>query len=227
MAGTTTIKATSQDGSGVVGEFELEVGKAVNPIVSINITSATGSPTVVVGDTLKLNASINPSNATKTDLVWSSSNKDVATMNQDGTVNPKKAGKTIITAASQDGSGINGTIEITVYDSDTAAINSAKAELTALLNQYAAKNPNTSSLTTAYATSIPVVEDPEDINSLPTGSKYVNKNDVAALNKAINDAYVVLNTSNDVTAIKNAITNFNNIVNGTNGTPGLVKIKTA
>ena len=54
---------------------------------------------------------------------------------------------------------------------------------------------------------------------------YVNASNVAALNKAISDAYNVLNTSNDVTVIKNEITNFNNIVNGINGAPGLVGVK--
>ena len=56
---------------------------------------------------------------------------------------------------------------------------------------------------------------------------YIEASNVTALNAAIDEAYRVLNASNDVTAIENAITNFKNKVNGTNGTPGLVGVKSA
>ena len=54
---------------------------------------------------------------------------------------------------------------------------------------------------------------------------YVEASKVTALNAAIDEAYRVLNTSSNVTEVRNEITNFKNTVNGINGAPGLVGVK--
>ena len=223
-AGTTTITAASQDGSNVNGTIELTVTAPEKKIESIEITSSTNSNTVKLGDTVTLTAKITPSDAYKQNLIWSSSNRDVATMKQDGTVNLKKAGTTIITAASQDGSGVNGTFQLTVQENDTTTLESAKAELTALLSKYAVKDQNT--LTTSYVTMLPVVEKAEDFTTLAPGAMYVEKANVAAFNTAINNAYNVLsNPNSDITAIENAKTAFNNAVSTlVKTTPGAVTL---
>ena len=225
-AGTTTITAASQDGSNVNGTIELTVTAPEKKIENIEITSSTNSNTVKLSDTVKLTATITPSDAYKQNLIWSSSNRDVATMNQDGTVNLKKAGTTTITAASQDGSGVNGTFQLTVQEKDTATLESAKAELTTLLSKYAVKDQSTPTAK-GYKLVIPTVSTAEDFNNVAVGKMYIEASNVTALNAAIDEAYRVLNASNDVTAIENAITNFKNKVNGTNGTPGLVGVKSA
>ena len=56
---------------------------------------------------------------------------------------------------------------------------------------------------------------------------YVEASKVTALNAAIDEAYRVLNTSSNVTEVRNEITKFKNTVNGINGAPGLVGVKSA
>jgi arabinogalactan endo-1,4-beta-galactosidase len=56
------------------------------------------------GGTYQLTATIAPSNATNTDLIWTSSNKKVATVSKNGLVKAKKIGKATITVATKDGS---------------------------------------------------------------------------------------------------------------------------
>lgn len=56
------------------------------------------------GGTYQLTATIAPSNATNTDLIWTSSNKKVATVSKNGLVKAKKIGKATITVTTKDGS---------------------------------------------------------------------------------------------------------------------------
>ena len=137
-----------------------------------------------------------------------------------GLITAKAAGVAVITVKTEDG-GKTATCTVNVSES----LESAKAELTALLNQYAVKEDQNTLTAGGYKLIIPTVTTADEFNNVTPGSMYVNASNVAALNKAISDAYNVLNTSNDVTVIKNEITNFNNIVNGINGAPGLVGVK--
>lgn len=56
-----------------------------------------------VGESLALNATINPSNASNQNLKWTSSDNTIATVSQTGLVTAKKAGKVTIMVASLDG----------------------------------------------------------------------------------------------------------------------------
>ena len=60
--------------------------------------------TINVGDTLRLNVTVKPNNATNKDIIWSSSNSAVATVDANGLVTGVAAGTTTISAQSQDGS---------------------------------------------------------------------------------------------------------------------------
>lgn len=64
------------------------------------------------GDTGKIIATIEPSNATNKNITWTTSNQDIATVNN-GVVTPLKEGKATITATTEDGK-ITATCEITV-----------------------------------------------------------------------------------------------------------------
>lgn len=66
--------------------------------VSLDKTSAE----LEVGDTLKLTATIEPANATNQNVSWSSSNVEVATV-ENGTVTAKAAGTAVITVKTADG----------------------------------------------------------------------------------------------------------------------------
>lgn len=56
-----------------------------------------------VGGTLKLTATIEPANATNQNVSWSSSDKNVATVDENGTVKAVAAGTAVITVKTADG----------------------------------------------------------------------------------------------------------------------------
>ena len=72
----------------------------------MHVTSVTVTPskhTMYVGDTYQLAYQVKPSSATDKNVIWSSNNKKVATVKNDGTVTAKSKGTTIITVKSVDG----------------------------------------------------------------------------------------------------------------------------
>ena len=68
--------------------------------VKLNKTSTT----IVKGNTEKLTATISPSDATNKDVIWSSSNTKVATVDASGNVKAIASGSTTITVTTKDGS---------------------------------------------------------------------------------------------------------------------------
>ena len=59
---------------------------------------------------------ISPSNATNQTLKWTSSNKKVVKVDEDGYVYIVDAGKAVITAMATDGSGVKAKCTVTVID---------------------------------------------------------------------------------------------------------------
>ena len=111
-AGKTTITATAQDGSGVVGKCSLTV---TDPVYVNEISI--GKPSIVLnkGNTHHLMATVYPSNATNTTVRWYSSKSSVATVNAyTGLVTAKSAGNATIYAAAQDGSNVRSGCTVTV-----------------------------------------------------------------------------------------------------------------
>lgn len=110
-AGTATITATAQDGSGKKGYCTITVNA---PIRVTGVEVCPTSLTLNVGDIEYLCASITPYNATNQTVTWCSSNESVATVGlYTGKVTAKKAGTTTITATTADG-GFQDCITITV-----------------------------------------------------------------------------------------------------------------
>lgn len=66
--------------------------------------------------TYSLNAKVSPSNASNQNLKWTSSNKKVVTVDQDGEITVVDAGKAVITARATDGSKKKATCKVTVID---------------------------------------------------------------------------------------------------------------
>lgn len=109
--GYATITAMALDGSEVEATCEVRV---VIPASSVTVNYNTVA--LLVGQTKKIKVSVKPDNATFKTATWSSSDGDIAVVDDDGTIIAKKAGSATITAEAKDNSGKKALIYVTVYD---------------------------------------------------------------------------------------------------------------
>ena len=93
-----------------------KVDLTVEAIPVTEITMNTASQEMNPGDHIQLVATVNPNNATNTDVVWESNNESVATVNETGYVTAVAVGGATITATAEDGSNVYGTCIITVVE---------------------------------------------------------------------------------------------------------------
>ena len=91
------------DGSKNEFTFKIDIdnGKIINNITGITLNETSKELDII--DTFQLIATIEPANATNTNIIWSSSNEEVATVNQKGLVTAKSIGETTITATTEEG----------------------------------------------------------------------------------------------------------------------------
>ena len=108
--GTATITCSAKDGSGVKATCQV----TVTPIMVSSITLNQSSCTIEENNTFQLVAVISPSNASNTNLTWTSSNTSIATVDSKGLVTAKGEGIATITCTSNDGSGVKATCIMTV-----------------------------------------------------------------------------------------------------------------
>lgn len=101
--GNAVITATAADGSGVSASCLVRV---VNPVSSIWIEPDTVR--MLVGDSQRVYAHIEPEDATVQDVTWVSSNEAVATVDESGEIFALGTGKCKVTAISADGNAIQG-----------------------------------------------------------------------------------------------------------------------
>ena len=107
--GTVTITATANDGQGAKATCQVEVKQQVTSI-ELNETEIT----LYVRDEETLEAKISPDNANDPSVTWSSSDPEVATVDQEGKVKGISKGEAVITATANDGSGVKAECKVTV-----------------------------------------------------------------------------------------------------------------
>lgn len=95
-SGSTIITVTTHNG--LKTEFFIEVETPVT-----NITLNSNEINLNPGGTFKLDATVNPSNASNKNIKWISANESIATVDQSGNVAADVAGTTYISAVSADG----------------------------------------------------------------------------------------------------------------------------
>lgn len=95
-SGSTIITATTHNE--LKTEFFIEVETSVT-----NITLNSNEINLNPGGTFKLDATVNPSNASNKNIKWISANESIATVDQSGNVTADVAGTTYISAVSADG----------------------------------------------------------------------------------------------------------------------------
>ena len=156
----------------------------VNPVADITLDKT--SLLIAVGKTETINASIMPLGATNKRLDWSTSNANIATV-EDGVVTAVGVGSAIITAAATDGSGVTATCRVTVTENKDAAI----AELQALVDRAQALYDNSA--------------EGENIGEYAPGAR-------AALLAVINSVKARISSTMDDSTINECTTQLNNAI---------------
>lgn len=77
---------------------------------------------LTIGSSETLVATIEPENAINKNVIWTSSDSEIASVDDNGNVIGKKAGKVTITVETTDGSNLTATAEVTVKETETGEI---------------------------------------------------------------------------------------------------------
>ncbi len=112
--GTSVVRATATDGSGIYAECTVTVEE-----VKVSSVTLPATKTIKEGSTTKLSATVLPSNADNKEVTWSVTSGSSVAVSTDGTVSTKSLGTSVVRATAKDGSGKYGECEITVVDKST------------------------------------------------------------------------------------------------------------
>ena len=115
--GNTTISCIAHNG--VSAQCEV----TVNPVMASGISLNQTESEMTVGEELQLTATISPENATGKTVTWTSSNENVAFVNESGLVTAVASGTCLITATANDGSGKKATCKVTVLKNNKLTVN--------------------------------------------------------------------------------------------------------
>lgn len=136
--GEATITCTANDGTGAFAKCKITVKKSFVPATSVTLNKTNAS--MEVGNSLKLTATITPANATYKNIIWVSSDEDVAEVSN-GIVTAVGPGNATITAISGDGNA------------------RAKCKVTVTYGTYALKDPTVKDQTVEGVTNYTEDED--------------------------------------------------------------------
>ena len=106
--GTTTITCTAHNG------VSAQCVVTVNPVLITNLTLNEVETELTVGEKTQLEATITPDNATDKSVTWTSTNENVAVVDENGLVTAVGSGSCMIKATANDGSGKSASCLVTV-----------------------------------------------------------------------------------------------------------------
>ena len=124
--GETTITATAADGSGISATCKIKVTPRLVTSIELGKEELTLEKTF----TAQLVATVLPEDADDRNVVWSSGNEEVATVDETGLITALKVGEASITATANDGSGVTATCVVTVTPKLAESISLNETELT-------------------------------------------------------------------------------------------------
>jgi len=126
-AGKATITVTTKDG-GYTAKAEITVKEGIVSVTGVSLNKTSLDLTVNASATLT--ATVKPSNATNKGVTWSSSDSSVATVDSNGKVTAKKAGKVTITVTTKDGQyKADCIVEVTKIDVTGVSLNKTSLDL--------------------------------------------------------------------------------------------------
>ena len=100
--------------------YPITDGNVIDSVSGVTVSgegvSADGKASLKVGETLSLNASVTPDSVADKTVQWTSSDEQVATVDEHGVVKGVKAGTVTITATSVADSSRSGSVEVTVAE---------------------------------------------------------------------------------------------------------------
>ena len=109
--GHTFIVVTSTDDDNKTATCDVIV-ESVVPVTSVKLNK--NELELAKGDSEQLTATVEPENATNKNVIWSSDNPSIATVDENGKVTAVNAGETTIYAHSEDNQYISNSCEVTV-----------------------------------------------------------------------------------------------------------------
>lgn len=108
--GSDTVLVSLDNGTSL--SIDVRVGVGVS---KLKLTHLSGNAiTLAKKQSRTIDVTVNPSNASVKELVWTSEDKTIATVNQKGKITGKKVGTTTVTVATTDGSNLQEKIKVTV-----------------------------------------------------------------------------------------------------------------
>ena len=145
----------------------------VKPVTDVELDQDTLS--LEVGKSSQLSAQVKPANATNKNVIWSSSNESVASVDENGMVTAMEAGEATITVTTEDG-GFTDTCSVTVTEGET--VNKAQLEAAIQEADKLVKDEYTADSWSAFEAAL-------------TDAKHVY-NDADATQKQVNEAVQML-----------------------------------
>lgn len=116
--GTVIARASATDGSGISQVFTINITNQLVPVSAISVKGTGGASIITdLGGILQLIATTIPENATNKTVIWSiENNTGQAVINSSGLVTALASGIVIARATSNDGTGVSGTLTITISE---------------------------------------------------------------------------------------------------------------
>ena len=112
--GQAVVRIEAADGSGVYGEYVVDIIQ-LPPTLVEKISLSADKDTIEIKETLKIKFEISPSDADNRAVIWSiTEGKDIADVDGNGKLTAKASGKVTVRATAADESGVYGEITITV-----------------------------------------------------------------------------------------------------------------
>ena len=126
--GEAIITATTIDGSNLTAYCKVTVVTTLAESITLNVTEAS----LKVNETTTLTATVLPETATNKSVTWTSSDEEIAVVNEYGVVTAIALGEAVITATTTDGSDLSASCKVTVVPVLAMSIELDKTELDAM-----------------------------------------------------------------------------------------------